>query len=66
MGDEEDEVSPDMGAQKAKSPAKADAGLDLDLMLGGPTSAPQTTAPTAGGDVINLLDMFGTSSQPPA
>jgi len=61
MGDEDDDVSPDMGQKKA--PQEADLGMDLDLMnLGGPTPAPQQQP--AGGDVMNLLDMLGSSPVP--
>jgi len=60
MGDEDDEVSPDIGQKKAP---QEDPMMDLDLMdLGGPTPAPQQQP--AGGDVMNLLDMLGSSSQP--
>jgi hypothetical protein len=41
MGDEEDEVSPDMVSKKVSALDNAGLGLDLDLMLGEP--APQTS-----------------------
>lgn len=60
MGDEDEEQSPDISAKKVQDKKEEPAGLDLDIMLGGSQAESQ---PASTGDVMNLLDMLGTTPQ---
>jgi len=62
MGDEDDGITTTI--VPTKSAVVEDVGLDIDLMMSGSTPQGSQPTATATGDVMDLLDVFGTG--PPA